>query len=300
MKLWPWLVPAGVILAVLACTGEEEPAPPEDQPQKENTVQLLLSSAWDPCYSPGGDDIVFVEAYHLTVYDLVTRKKTNITPDFGSAAQAPRKPVWLEGDVVAFVRKKEGGNDYKLWTVPAAGGAITEYDVNVDADSSLAGDPKGEYVYYTGEGDQLLYRVELASGLPKKITTNHITGFAHYDPAYNPNDPFIYYVERQIPFNPQPHSEYITEVGAGGGIPRLVINTDKPFLEGLTVSPDDKYLIFAHRDGLFACEHRSGVETWLTRAPDKWTDKDRNPCYAPDGTHFVFTRANNIYICEAL
>jgi hypothetical protein len=139
----------------------------------------------------------------------------------------------------------------------------------------------------------------LATGIRNRITSNHITGFAHYDPAYNPSGPFVYYVERQVPFNPQTHPEYISDNNAGGGgIPRLVLNTDKPFLEGLTVSPDNKYLIFPHRDGMFSYEPTSGIETWLTRAPDKWTDKDRNPCYAPDGAHFVFTRANNIYICE--
>ncbi len=300
MKRWPWLVTVGVILAVLACSDETEPAPPEDQPEKENTVQLLLSNAWDPYYAPGGGQIVLVEAYHVAVYDLVTRRKKNITPDFGSAARAPRKPAWLEGDVVAFVRKDEGSSKYRLWTVPATGGAIKKYDADVDADSSLAGDESGKYVYYTGAGDQLIYRLDLESGETLKITYGHITGFALYNAVQKPGANFVYYVERQVPFNPQPHTEYISEKKAEGtGIPRIVINTDKPFLEGLTASPDDKYLIFPHRDGLFACEHRAGAETWLTRAPDKWTDKDRNPRYAPDGTHFVFARANNIYICEA-
>jgi hypothetical protein len=301
MKRWSCLVTAGVILAVLACSDETEPAPPEDQPQKENTVQLLLSNAWDPYYAPGGEQIVFVEAYHVTVYDLVTRRKKNITPDFGSAARAPMKPVWLEGDVVAFVRKEDGGSKYRLWTVPAAGGDIKRYDADVDADSSLAGDESGQYVYYTGAGDQLIYRLDLESGEALKITYGHITGFALYDAIQKPGANFVYYVERQVPFNPQPHSEYIKEIKSDGvGIARIVLNTDKPFLEGLTVSADDKYFIFPHRDGLFAYEHKAGTETWLTRAPDKWTDKDRNPRYAPDGTHFVFARANNIYICEAL
>ncbi len=301
MKLWSWLVPVSVILAGAACDNGEEPAPPEDQPVKENTVQLLLSNAWDPYYAPGGGQIVLVEAYHVAVYDLATRKKTNITPNFGSAARGPRKPAWLVGDVVAFVRKEEGTGKYRLWTVPATGGAIKKYDVDVDADSSLAADESGKYVYYTGAGDQLIYRLDLASGETLKITYGHIPGFALYNAVQKPGANFVYYVERQIPFNSRPHTEYISEKKAEGtGIPRIVLNTDKPFLEGLTASPDDKYLIFPHRDGLFAYEHRAGAKTWLTRAPDKWTNKDRNPRYAPDGTHFVFTRANNIYICEAL
>jgi hypothetical protein len=172
--------------------------------------------------------------------------------------------------------------------------------VEVDADSSLAGDEGGKYVYYTGEADQLVYRLDLNTGEKVKITSTHITGFAHYDPVKTPGANLIYYIERQVPFNPQPHTEYVNEISArGGGAPRLLLNTDRPFLEGLTISPDDKYMIFPHGAGLFAYEHKAGIETWLTRAPEKWTDKDRNPRYAPDGTHFVFARFNNIYICEA-
>lgn len=290
----------GVALATAACQDEEEPAPPEEQPLKENTVQLLVSNAWDPYYAAEGNKIVFAEAYHLATFDLATRKKNNITPDFGSADWAPRKPAWLAGDVVAFVRKDETSSRYRVWTVPATGGDIKRYDVDVDANSSLAGDETGRYVYYTGFGDQLLYRMDLDSGETVKITPAHITGFAHHDPVQKPGADLVYYIERQVPFNPQPHTEYINEIQAGGGgMPQILLNTDKPFLEGLTVSPDDKYIIFPHRDGLFAYEYKRGVETWLTRARDKWIDKDRNPRYAPDGTHIVFTRASNLYICEA-
>jgi hypothetical protein len=296
-----WLILLGAALATAACQDEEEPPPPEEQPLKENTVQLVLSNAWDPYYATDGNKIVFVEAHHLTVLDLVTRQKTNITPDFGSADRCPRKPAWLKGDVVAFVRKDETSSKYRIWTVPAAGGDVKRSDVDVEANSSLAGDESGKYVYYTGDGDQLLYRLDLDTGEKLKLTQNHMTGFAHYDPVQKPGANFVYYVERQVPFNPQPHGEYVNEIWAGGnGIPRILLNTDKPFVEGLTVSPDDKYLVFPHRDGLFAYEYKRGVETWLTRARDKWTDKDRNPRYAPDSTHIIFTRANNVYICEAL
>ncbi len=301
MKRWLGLFLLVAMIAATACQEDEEPGPPEELPVKENTVQLIVSNAWDPCYSPSGDKIVFVEAYHLATFNLATRKKENITPDFASADFSPRKPAWLKGDVVAFVRKEEGTGKYRLWTVAATGGDVGRYDVDVDANSSVAGEETGEYVYYTGDGDRLIYRLELESGEKTMITANHITGFAHYDPVKTPGASLIYYIERQVPFNTQPHSEYVNEISAeGGGVPRILLNTDKPFLEGFAISPDDKYMIFAHRDGLFAYEHKAGIETWLTRAPSKWTDKDRNPCYAPDGAHFVFARSGNIYICEAL
>lgn len=300
MKRWLGLLLLCALVAATACQQEDEPGPPEEQPLKENTVQPLISNAWDPCYGPGGGKVVFVEAYHLATFDLTTRQKENITPDFASADFSPRKPAWLKGDIVAFVRKEEGTGKYRLWTVPAAGGDINRYDVEVDANSSLGGDETGQYAYYTGYGDQLIYRLDLETGEKVRITSNHITGFAHYDAAKTPAANLIYYIERQVPLNPQPHTEYVNEISAsGGGVPRILLNTDKPFLEGLTISPDDKYIIFAHRDGLFAYEHKAGIETWLTRAPDKWTDKDRNPSYSPDGTHLVFARSGNIYICEA-
>ncbi len=296
----PWLMLIGAALATAACQEEEVPPPPGEQPLKENTVQLLVSNAWDPCYAPGGDKIALVEAYHVAVFDIATRRKTNVTPDFGSADRCPRKPAWLRGDVIAFVRKSDAGPEYRIWTVPATGGDIKRYDVDADADSALAGDEAGKYVFYTGNGDQLLYRLDLGTGKTLKITLNHVMGFAHYDPVQRPGADLIYYVERQVPFNPQPHSEYVKEVRAsGGGIPQILLNTDKPFLEGLTVSSDDKYIIFPHRDGLFSYEYKRGVETWLTRAPDKWTYKDRNPRYAADDAHIVFARANNVYMCEA-
>jgi hypothetical protein len=108
-------------------------------------------------------------------------------------------------------------------------------------------------------------------------------------------------VEREIPFSEFPHPEYIYEKKDDGtGMPYTLLNTDTPFLEGLTVSGDDKYLVFPRAAGLFAYEYRSGKMTWLTEAPAKWVNKDRNPSYAPDDATLVFERAGNVYLCEAM
>ncbi len=294
----------GGLLAVLfpACEEEQTPTEPQPTPDRESTVVQLVANAWDPYYSPDSRRVVFVEAYHLAVYDTVNRESTTITPDYGSLEFTPRAPVWLAGDTIAFIRKEDSANaKYKIWTVPAVGGQVTAYDVSADAESSLEGSADGRYVYYTAETELLLYRLDLTNGGTVKLTTQHIVGYGHFDATQKPGANTIYFVERKVPFTTQPHSEYINEVKAsGGGIPRAILNTDKPFLDGLTVSPDDKYLVYGHRDGLFAYEHRSGNETWLTRAPDKWTDKDHDAVYAPDGFHIAFTRNNNIYVCDAL
>jgi hypothetical protein len=300
MKRWSWLMLVASALTMPACE-KEEPLPPVDEPLKEDTVELLISDAWDPCYAPDTAKVVFVEAYHLAVYDTVSRRKITITPDYGSAADAPRKPTWLAGGVIAFVRKDETTHKFHVWTVPATGGDVTGYDVTADADSALGGDATGRYVYYTAEAEQLIRRLDLQTGRAIPVTTWHLDGCAHYNPVQQPAADNIFYVEREVPFSSYPHPEYIYEVkDSGNGIPRIVVNSDKPFLEGLTISRDDKYLVFPHRDGLFACEYKSGKLSWLTRAPDKWTAKDRNPSYSPDNTNIVFERSENIYICDAL
>ena len=300
MKRWSWLVLLAVALAMPACD-EEEPSPPGDRPTKEGTVQLLISDAWDPCYAPDSAKVVFVEAYHLAVYDTVSRRKITITPDYGSAAAAPCKPTWLAGDVVAFVRRDETTFKYHVWTVPATGGDVTRFDVTTDPDSALDGDAAGRYVFYTAESEQLLYRLDLQSGRAIQVTKWHLTGYAHYNPVQDPAEEHVFFVEREFPFNPLPHPEYVYEVKSNGQAqPVTVLNTDKPFLEGLTISGDDKYMIFPHRDGLFAYEYKSGELTWLTRAPGKWTEKDRNPSYSPDDANIVFERSGNVYICDAM
>lgn len=300
MKRWLWPVLLALALTIPACEEEEE-TPPEDQPLRENTVQLLVSNAWDPCCAPNSAKVVFVEAYHLAVYDTVSQRKITITPDYGSAAAAPRKPTWLAGDVVAFVRKDETTFKYHVFTVPATGGDVTRFEPEVDADSALDGDDSGRYVFYTADSEQLIYRLDLQTGQAQKVTTWHLTGYAHYSPAQNPTEDKVYFVEREIPFTELPHPEYIYEVRSDGRAqPVTVLNTDKPFLEGLTVSGDNKYLVFPHRDGLFGYERNSGELTWLTRAPDKWTEKDRNPSYSADNANIVFERRGNVYICDAM
>jgi hypothetical protein len=303
MKRWSWLLVVGIALggtlAFVSCSEEEE-TPPEPQPTKENTVELVFADAWDPACSPDDRKIVFVEAFHLVVYDLVTDAKTVITPDFNSMEYCPRKPVWLEGDVIAFIRKDETTFNCHIWTVPATGGTITKHDVEVDPDSSLGADETGQYVFFTVATDRLIYRVDLTDDSTVNVSREHLLGYAHYDGIKKPAENKVYFIEREIPFNSVPHGEYIYEViSTGGGYPRLVRDTDKPYLEGLTLSPDDKYLVCAHRDGLYAYEYRTGDETWLTRSSDVWTDKDRNPHYTFDGVNIVFERAECVYMCEA-
>jgi Tol biopolymer transport system component len=290
----------GGLLANVSCSEEEEVPPPEDQPEKENTVELVAADAWDPACSPDDRKIVFVEAYHLTVYDLVSDAKTVITPDAPSMDYCPRKPAWLPGDVIAFIQKDETTDECNIWTVPATGGTITKHDAVADPDSSLGADETGQYVFFTIVTDRLIYRLDLNTDTIVNCSREHPIGFAHYDPVKKPGENKVYYIEREIPFNSIPHGEYIYEViASGGGYPRVVRDTSKPFLEGLTLSTDDKYLVSAHRDGLFAYEYRTGNDTWLTRSSDVWTDKDRNPHYTYDGADIVFERAESIYSCEA-
>jgi len=288
------------MLVMAACQDEETPPPETDQPVREGTVETVISDAWDPYYSPDGEQVVFVEAYRLSVYNLATHQKRAITPDFGSNTACPRAPVWLAGDVVAFVRKDDSSSSYYIWTVPAAGGTPTRYDAEVDANCTLGGDPTGRFVFYTAHDTRLLWRLDLQSGGTLRMTSEHSPGHGLFDPVMKPGVNDLYFIEKAIPYDPAPHAEYVSEVHAtGGGVPWVLLNTDKPFLEGLSISPDDKYLLFAHGQGLYALEYRTGAQTWLTRAPSTWLDKDRHPCYAPDGQHFVFTRNNNVCICDA-
>lgn len=301
MKRWWWLLPTVALCWVLpACDGEEETPPPGPTPTKENTVQMLISNAWDPCYAPTGSKLVFVEAYHLAVYDTVTRQKTVITEEFASAEYCPKQPVWLAGGTVAYIRKEETSFEHRIWTVPATGGTVNRFDVDVDKDSSLGGDATGRYVYFITKDDYFVCRLDLQTGETLNLTNSHLRGYGHADPVAKPGVERIYFIERMMPFNPQPHTEYLNDTNASqAGSPKLLLNTDKPFLEGLTISPDDKYAIFAHRDGLWVFEIQPGNKTWLTRAPDKWSDKDRHPSYSADGTTVAFNRNNNIYTFEA-
>jgi len=133
------------------------------------------------------------------------------------------------------------------------------------------------------------------------MTGEHMTGFAHFDPVLKPGSSNLYFEERAYPFDPDRHLEYIDDVAtSGAGIPRLVFQTEKPFLAGLDVSPDGKYVVYPYKAGLFALEINTGEETWLTQSPDEWEAKDAQPSYAPDGQHITYTRHNNVYICDAL
>lgn len=285
--------------AFLACEEETTP-PPGEEPLREGTVVEVISDGWDPYYSPDGLEIVFVEAYRLAIYDLVTYQKRALTPDFGSYEHCPRVPVWLSTDVVAFIRKDEASGKYLIWTIPASGGAITKYDVAVDADSSLGADENGRYLYYTAETTYLIWELDLQTGQTRQITKEHLVGYGDFDAVRKPGGNTLYFVQRHVPFSSEPHVEYICEVPISGlNVPWDVLATDKPFLPGLTASPDDKYLVYPHRDGLFALEYRAGKETWLTRAPNTWADKDRRPCYSPNGEYIVFSRRGNIYRCDA-
>jgi len=215
-----------------------------------------------------GYKLVFVEAYHLATYDLVTYQKRTLTPDFGSYEFCPRVPVWLTGDVIAFIRKDEATDEYLIWTIPAGGGTITKYAVVVDADSSLGGDESGRYVYYTEDETRYIGRLDLLTGEARQITHEHFMGYGQYDAVAKPSSTNLYFIQRYVPFS-------------------------------YTVSGDGKYLVYPHRDGLFSLEVNTGAETWLTRAPETWADKDRRPCFSPDNRYIVFARSGNIYRCDA-
>jgi len=291
---------AAAAVVWFACGEEEGNGTAEPAPVKEDTVLKLVSDAWDPCYSPDGNRLVFAEAYHLAIYNILTFAKVQLTPDCGRLENCPRAPVWLANDTVAFIRKDETSGAYNVYTIPATGGTVTKYEATTDAESSLAGDASGRYLYYTAPTEQLLYRLDLTTGERVKITGEHIIGYAHYDALAQPGTAYIYFAERMYPFNPSPHTDYISRVAGGeGGIPTLVFQSLKAFLPGLTVSPDDKYLVYPVEAGLYALEINTGVETWLTRSPNTWAAKDSQPAYAPDGRHLAFTRNNSVYCCDA-
>ena len=85
----------------------------------------------------------------MSVYDLTTLRKVVITPDYQSLEFCPASPVWLATGDVAYIRKDEGDNLHHIFTVPGTGGQVKSYPAaDVDADSTLASDTTGRYVYY--------------------------------------------------------------------------------------------------------------------------------------------------------
>jgi len=288
------------LLGALACQ-EEETSPQAQTPLKEATVKVLMTQAWDPGWSPAGDKLVYVEEWRVTVMDLATTTPTPITPDYGSAGYCPRSPVWLPGNKIAFLRKDEITGLFDIYLVPAGGGDIAKYDADAAADSGLARSVDGRYLYFTNREDLLIYRYDLEYAAKARITNTHMTGFGHFDAVVKPNTNRIYFEERKTPFNRDPHTEYIDEVIARPGyVPGLVYQASKPFLKGLTVSPDGAHVIFAREDGLYAADVNKSTEKWLTRAPNAWADKDCDPAYSPRGDRIAFTRAGDICTCEGL
>ncbi len=290
---------AALAMAALACQDEGTPPPPEPQPEREDTVTVLVSDAWDPDYSPDGASLVYAEAYHLAVIDLHTMQRRNLTPNYARLENCPTAPAWLPGDVVAYVRKDETTHLHNIYTIPAGGGTITKYDAEPDPDGTLGNDATGRYVYYTDRTDQLLYRLDLQTGGRQRLTSQHMVGFAHFDPRLKPGGAQLYFEERAYPFDPNPHMEYINRVNVVGGVPVMVFTADNPFLKGMDASPDGKYLVYPHRLGLFALEINTGAETWLTRSPDTWEAKDARPSWSPDNNHIAFTRDNDVCVCDA-
>lgn len=289
------------LCGILACDEEEVPGPQPQTPLKEATVEVLVANAWDPGWSPDGKKLVYVEAWRVVVRDLTTETPTAITPDYGSSEYCPRVPVWLAGDKIAFLRKDEDTKLYDIYVVPAAGGEIVKYEVDADADSGLAGSIDGRFVYFTNREDLLLYRYDLEYSEKARITNTHMANFGHFDAIVKPNTNKLLFEERAVPFNGNPHAEYINEVIAlPGYAPTLVYQAGQPFLPGLTVSPDGAFAVFARKEGLYAADVSTSTERWLTRASNTWADKDRRPAYSPRGDLIAFTRAGDICTCEGL
>jgi len=200
----------------------------------------LDSSPLFPQWSPDGQRFLFHRRIGGQAADLFTisvnggqPKRLTSDPSEDLLASYSRDGNWIY-----FTSKRSGA--WEIWKMPADGGEQTRLTFTANALQPLES-PDGKNVFYIQEGSELtIWKIPSGGG-----TATQVTGPIAKDPAFAVGTAGIYY---KIPAE-SPPGQLIQFLSFSTGQSRPVVVTEHEIGLGLSLSPDERYLIFALREG---------------------------------------------------
>lgn len=217
---------------------------------------------------------------------------------FSLSAGAQTHPLWMrysaispDGSTIAFSYKGD------IYTVPVGGGNARQLTSNAAYDAYPVWSPDGQNIAFasTREGSMDIYLMNRNGGAPKRLTTD---SGDEYPQTFRDNTHILFSAngmptQKSIIFAGGSFPQ-VYEVGTNGGRPRLFSG-----LTMLNISINQRGDILYHDQKGYEDPYRKHHQSPITR--DIWLLKngrytrlttfkgeDRNPVWAPDGTHFYY------------
>ena len=217
---------------------------------------------------------------------------------FSLSASAQTHPLWMrysaispDGSTIAFSYKGD------IYTVPVGGGNARQLTSNAAYDAYPVWSPDGQNIAFasTREGSMDIYLMNRNGGAPKRLTTD---SGDEYPQTFRDNTHILFSAngmptQKSIIFAGGSFPQ-VYEVGTNGGRPRLFSG-----LTMLNISINQRGDILYHDQKGYEDPYRKHHQSPITR--DIWLLKngrytrlttfkgeDRNPVWAPDGTHFYY------------
>ena len=180
-----------------------------------------------------------------------------------------------DGTQIAYSTRPQGGNTQDIFVIPAAGGAPRQLTADPASDSLPSWSHDGNWIYFQSNrtGTIGLWKVPSKGGPASQVTR---TGAS--TPVESPDGQWLYFVrgdtlyrmptaggdEQEMgkanSFLPTSRGVYtiLSETGGrsatvrlhpiSGGAPKMLGKIVRPFHNGLSLSPDFKYLLFSQYD----------------------------------------------------
>jgi len=217
---------------------------------------------------------------------------------FSLSASAQTHPLWMrysaispDGSTIAFSYKGD------IYTVPVGGGNARQLTSNAAYDAYPVWSPDGQNIAFasTREGSMDIYLMNRNGGAPKRLTTD---SGDEYPQTFRDNTHILFSAngmptQKSIIFAGGSFPQ-VYEVGTNGGRPRLFSG-----LTMLNISINQRGDILYHDQKGYEDPYRKHHQSPITR--DIWLLKngrytrlttfkgeDRNPVWAPDGTHLYY------------
>jgi Tol biopolymer transport system component len=188
-----------------------------------------------PHWSPIGKEIVFHSRLagiaHLYIMNVETGAYRQLTTGFKDSYT----PSWShDGEWIYFGSEREGGE--QIWKMPASGGSATR--LTKDGGAIALESPNGREIFYTKTTEPGLWSVSLASGEESKVVSDTV-GFQCFAMG-----------KRGIYFQRSGGSSQfvISYMSFSDRIVRDVTTIAAPVGDGLTVSPDERSIVYSQID----------------------------------------------------
>jgi Tol biopolymer transport system component/DNA-binding winged helix-turn-helix (wHTH) protein len=187
-----------------------------------------------PRWSPGGEQIAFdsykERGYQVYVVGANGGEPRLLTPH--SSANAI--PSWSrDGKWVYFASNRSG--EIQIWKMPAEGGGAIRVTQNGGIEAFES--PDGASVYYT-KADGTLWKIPVAGGQEVKVLHSVLSR------TFAVGNNGIYFCtkpERSVGWS-------IRVLDFATGNVKLIANTERPVSVGLSVSPDERWVLYSQVD----------------------------------------------------